>query len=68
MEVEEVERRTHTWILQMTIHSSPLRVRYEVSILSTAIILCMRPPNERQRYNLMLSLIGWVHVQEDPCE
>ena len=31
----------------------------------TGIILCMRPANERQRYNVTLSLIGWVHAQND---
>ena len=30
------------------------------------IILCMHPANERQRYNVTLSLIGWVHSQYDP--
>ena len=29
--------------------------------------LCMHPSNERWRYNVMLSLIGWVHIQNDPC-
>ena len=27
----------------------------------------MRPANERQRYNVTLSLIGWAHRQNDPC-
>ena len=31
------------------------------------IILCMRPANERWSYNVMLSLIGWGHSQNDPC-
>ena len=31
------------------------------------IILCMHPANERRRYNVTLSLIGWVHPQNDPC-
>ena len=31
------------------------------------IILCMRPANERRRYNVTLSLIGWTHSQNDPC-
>ena len=26
----------------------------------------MRPANERRRYNVTLSLIGWVHKQNDP--
>ena len=31
------------------------------------IILFMRPANERHRYNVMSSLIGWAHTQNDPC-
>ena len=31
------------------------------------IILCMRPANERRRYNVTSSLIGWAHTQNDPC-
>ena len=27
----------------------------------------MRPANERQRYNVTSSLIGWAHTQIDPC-
>ena len=30
------------------------------------IILCMRPSNERRRYNVTSSLIGWAHTQNDP--
>ena len=33
----------------------------------TGIILCMRPVNERRRYNVTSSLIGWAHGQNDPC-
>ena len=32
------------------------------------IILCMHPANERRRYNVTSSLIGWAHEQnDDPC-
>ena len=31
------------------------------------IILCLRPANERWRYNVMLSLIGWLPSQNYPC-
>ena len=31
------------------------------------VILCMRPANERLRYNLTSSLIGWAHAQNDHC-
>ena len=30
------------------------------------IILCMRPANERRRYIVTSSLIGWAHTQNDP--
>ena len=37
-----------------------------ISLLS-GIFLCMCPANERQRYNVTLSLIGWAHTQNYPC-
>ena len=36
-------------------------------IHSSGIILCMLPSNGRWCYNVALSLIGWVHTQNDPC-
>ena len=30
------------------------------------IILCMCPANERHCYNVVTSLIGWAHTQNDP--
>ena len=33
----------------------------------TGIILSMRPANEKRRYDATSSLIGWVHMQNDPC-
>ena len=30
-------------------------------------ILCMRPTNERRRYNVTSSPIGMAHTQNDPC-
>ena len=35
---------------------------------STGIILGMGSTNERWRYIVMVSLIDWVHNQNDPCE
>ena len=32
----------------------------------TGIILSMRPSNERRRYGVASSLIGWAHAQNDP--
>ena len=34
----------------------------------TGIILCMHPANERWRYSVMPSPIGWVHTQDDPWD
>ena len=31
------------------------------------IILCMRPANERRRYSVTSSPIGWAHAQNDLC-
>ena len=36
--------------------------------VKAGIILCMHPANVRRRYNVTLSLFGWVHSQNDPCE
>ena len=33
----------------------------------SGIILCVHPANERQCYNVISSLIFWVHSQIDPC-
>ena len=32
----------------------------------SGIILCMGPANERRRYNVTSSPIGWAHTQNDP--
>ena len=32
----------------------------------SGIILCMRPANERRRYNVTSSLIGYTHTLNDP--
>ena len=31
------------------------------------IILRMRPANERRRYDVTSSVIGWVHAHNGPC-
>ena len=36
-------------------------------LLVMRIILFMRPANERHRYNVMSSLIGWAHTQNEHC-
>ena len=35
---------------------------------SAGIILCMHPANERRRYDVTWSLIGWAHAQNGPWE
>ena len=40
----------------------------QLGVISFAgIILCMRPANERRRYNVTSSPIGWAHAQNDRC-
>ena len=34
----------------------------------SGIILCMSPANDRWRYNVTSSIIGWAHIQNDPCD
>ena len=36
-------------------------------VLWRGIILCMHSANERWRYSVTPSLIGWAHTQNDPC-
>ena len=36
-------------------------------LIAPGIILCIRPANERRRYNVNSSLIGWAYTQNDPC-
>ena len=39
----------------------------QVPVVNTVgIILCMHPANERWRYSVTPSLIGWAHTQNDP--
>ena len=49
------------WYQHVSVHSDE-----EIYKQHTGIILCMRPANERRRYNVTSSLIGWVHSQDDP--
>ena len=36
-------------------------------MIDAGIILCMHLANERRRYIVMSSLIGWAHAQNDSC-
>ena len=47
-------------------NSTPINASMTYSHHVSGIILWMRPTNERQRYNVMSSLIGWAHLQNDP--
>ena len=38
----------------------------ELKHILSGIILCMRPANERRRYDVTSSFIGWAHSQNDP--
>ena len=42
-----------------------MKVSTDISL--SGIILCMQLANERTRYIVMWSFIGWVHKQNDPC-
>ena len=52
--------------LQQTLHSSAMRVIYGMTARVLRDHLCTRPANGRQRYNVILSPIGWAHTQNDP--
>ena len=47
--------------LTKTSHISPKWVGYGLSIVSTGLILGLRPASERRRY-IVTSLIGWVQA------
>ena len=32
------------------------------------LVFCMRPANERRRYTVTSSLVGWAHTQKDPWD
>ena len=51
----------------MTVRREVSAVTYDqLTIDIVGIILCMRPSNERWRYSVTPSLIGWAHTQNDP--
>ena len=50
-----------------TICSTNTGMVIAIRCIMPGIILCMRPANERWRYTVTPSLIGWVHTQNDPC-
>ena len=44
------------------------RLLLQRSLMYCDIILCMCSANETQCYIVTLSLIGWAHAQNDPCD
>ena len=44
-----------------------LKSNYSRITMPSGIILYMRPTNAGRCYNVTLSLIGWVHSQNNPC-
>ena len=38
-----------------------------MQLQGSTVSVCMRSVNERRRYNVISSLIGWAHTQSDPC-
>ena len=47
-------------------HFTNLPIQLDFSSAVAGIILCMCPSNERWRYNVTPSLIGWLHTENDP--
>ena len=39
--------------------------KFGIMTTLAGIILCMHPANERRRYSVTPSLIGWVHTQNE---
>ena len=60
------------------IHKTPLICRLDLLIMCislenefqnsiTGLILGLHPANERRRYKVTASLIGWIQTQKQPC-
>ena len=52
--------------------TSPVLVKWKLHaycvMISAYVYMCvMRPANERRRYNVTSSFIGWTHAQNEPC-
>ena len=55
------------WVFACTANYKSYICNYLFPVTVSGIILGMDSADERQRYNVMLSLIGWAHTQNDPC-
>ena len=53
------------WVVSLALSLDQHNVT-EASLMDTGIISCARPANERRRYNVTSSLIGWAHARNDP--
>ena len=59
-------RKCVNWLIWMNGIDRPIEKEND-SPIDPVIILYMRPANERRRYSVTSSLIGWAHTQDDPC-
>ena len=65
---ESMNHASNSWYVQYQYLPRGAKVTGANNKVSfTWIILCMCPANERWHYIVMSSLIGWVHIQNDPC-
>ena len=55
------------WIHLYKLHLTLSKVATCYCVLEAGIILCMCPANERWRYTVTPSLIGWAHTLNDLC-
>ena len=57
-----------TWCLFSSLSQSNflLKSSFAINWEASEIILCLGSANERRRYAVMPSLIGWSHTQNDP--
>ena len=62
-QLTEPQKVPLSWLWSCAIH---LRATSQKMLQISGIILCMRPANERRRYNVTSSPIGWAHSQNDP--
>ena len=59
-------RKCVNWLIWMNGIDRPIEKEHD-SPIDPVIILFMRPANERRRYSVTSSLVGWSHTQDDPC-
>ena len=52
------------WVVR--VQSGDILFSYS-NVFNTGLILCLRPANERRRYKVTPSLIGWAQTNNQPC-